>query len=98
MARTKSNPLKRSVHKKVIHGDTQLTTRKKHRFRPGTVSLREIRKYQKSVDNLVQKATMYRLIREISQQYSTVDLCWKRTALEGVHAIAESYSRSLIDG
>jgi hypothetical protein len=35
---------------------------KKRRFRPGTVALREIRKYQKSTDLLIQKLPFSRLV------------------------------------
>jgi histone H3 len=40
--------------------------KKPHRYRPGTVALREIRKYQKSVDLLICKLPFSRLVREIS--------------------------------
>ena len=39
--------------------------KKPHRFRPGTVALREIRKYQKSVDLLIRKRPFQRLVGEI---------------------------------
>lgn len=45
--------------------------KKKHRYRPGTVALREIRKYQKSVDLLIRKAPFARLVREIAQDFKT---------------------------
>jgi len=38
-----------------------------HRFRPGTVALREIRKYQKGTEMLIKKAPFQRLVREITQ-------------------------------
>jgi len=41
--------------------------KKPHRYRPGTVSLREIRKYQKSTDLLIPKAPFALLFREIVQ-------------------------------
>ena len=41
--------------------------KKPHRYRPGTVALREIRKYQKSVDLLLLKLPFQRLVREIAQ-------------------------------
>ncbi|GAA5875204.1 hypothetical protein JCM16303_005044 [Sporobolomyces ruberrimus] len=41
--------------------------RKPHRFRPGTVALREIRKYQKSTELLIRKLPFQRLVREIAQ-------------------------------
>lgn len=41
--------------------------RKPHRYRPGTVALREIRKYQKSTELLIRKAPFQRFVREIVQ-------------------------------
>ncbi|RYH19773.1 hypothetical protein EON65_25545 [archaeon] len=40
-----------------------------NRYRPGTVALREIRKYQKSTELLIRKLPFQRLVREISQDY-----------------------------
>ena len=41
--------------------------KKPHKYRPGTVALRDIRKYQKSTDLLIRKAPFQRLVREIAQ-------------------------------
>lgn len=41
--------------------------KKPHRYRPGTVALREIRRYQKSYDLLIPKAPYMRFFREILQ-------------------------------
>ena len=40
--------------------------KKPHCWRPGTVALREIRKYQKNTDLLLRKAPLQRLVREIA--------------------------------
>lgn len=40
----------------------------KRRFRPGTLALREIRKYQKTTELLIQKLPFQRLVREITQK------------------------------
>jgi histone H3 len=45
--------------------------KKPHRYRPGTVTLREIRCYQKSTDLLIRKVPFQRLAREVLQ-----DLNW----------------------
>jgi histone H3 len=45
------------------------TVRKPHRYRPGTVALREIRHYQKSTELLIQKAPFSRLVHEIAEDY-----------------------------
>ena len=45
--------------------------KKPHRYRPGTVALREIRKYQKSTDLLLRKRPFYLLVREIAQDFKS---------------------------
>jgi histone H3/H4 len=40
--------------------------KKPFRFRPGTVALREIRKYQKGTELLLRKAPFQRLVRELA--------------------------------
>ena len=45
--------------------------KKVHRFRPGTVALREIRKFQKSTELLIRKLPFQRLVREIAQEYKS---------------------------
>lgn len=48
-----------------VDGITPGGVKRKHRWRPGTVAMREIKRYQKSTDNLIPKAAMERLIREV---------------------------------
>jgi len=43
--------------------------RKPHRFRPGTVALRQIRRYQTSTELLIRKAPFQRLVREIAKGF-----------------------------
>ncbi|KAI5932833.1 histone H3.2 [Manis javanica] len=45
--------------------------KKPHRYRPGTVALREIRRYQKSTELLIRKLPFQRLVREIAQDLKT---------------------------
>ncbi len=40
--------------------------KKPHRWRPRTITLREIRKYQKNTDLLMRKAPFQHLVREIA--------------------------------
>ena len=40
-----------------------------HRYQPGMVALREIRRYQRSTENLIKQTPFQKLIREISQEY-----------------------------
>ncbi len=45
--------------------------KKPHRYRSGTVALREIRRYQKSTELLIRKLPFQRLVREIAQDFKT---------------------------
>ena len=45
--------------------------KKAHRYRPGTVALREIRRYQKSTELLIRKLPFQRLVREIAAGVKT---------------------------
>ncbi|EOA37273.1 hypothetical protein CARUB_v10010862mg [Capsella rubella] len=70
--------------------------KKAHRFRPGTVALREIRKYQKSTDLLIRKLPFQRLVREISQDYK-VDLRFQSHAILALQEAAEAYLVGLFE-
>ena len=60
--------------------------KKPHRYRPGTVALREIRRYQKSTDLLIRKLPFQRLVREIAQDFkSDLRLDRKSTRLNSSH-------------
>lgn len=68
--------------------------KKAHRFRPGTVALREIRRYQKSTELLIRKLPFQRLVREIAQDYKT-DLRFQVAAIGALQEAAEAYLTSL---
>ncbi|OSX76068.1 hypothetical protein BU14_0154s0024 [Porphyra umbilicalis] len=61
-----------------------------HRYRPGTVALREIRKFQKSTELLIPKRPFQRLVKEVAQNYKT-DLRFQSTALVVLQEAAEDY-------
>ncbi|EJD01096.1 histone-fold-containing protein [Fomitiporia mediterranea MF3/22] len=73
--------------------------RKKTRYRPGTVALREIRRYQKSTDLLLRKLPFARVVREIAMDMTTdmVDystgagLRWQTSALLALQEATEAY-------
>merc|ERR1711939_117372 len=70
--------------------------KKPHRFRPGTVALREIRKYQKSTELLLRKLPFQRLVREIAQDYKT-DLRFQSAAVAALQEAAEAYLVGLFE-
>ena len=69
--------------------------KKPHRYRPGTVALREIRRYQKSTDLLIRKLPFQRLVREIAQNYRA-DLRFQSAALGAIQEAAEAYLIDLL--
>ena len=73
--------------------------KKPHRYRPGTVALREIRKYQKSTELLIRKLPFQRLVREIAQDFTPVwlDLRFQATAILALQEAAESYLVGLFE-
>ena len=70
--------------------------KKPHRYRPGTVALREIRKYQKSTDLLIRKLPFQRLVREIASEYKN-DLRFQASAVLALQEAAESYIIGLFE-
>ena len=70
--------------------------KKPHRYRPGTVALREIRRYQKSTDLLIRKLPFQRLVREIAQDFKT-DLRFQSTAVAALQEAAEAYLVGLFE-
>lgn len=64
--------------------------KKKRRYRPGTVALREIRKYQKTSDLLVAKAPFQRIVKEICTNIKS-DIRYQSSAVLATHEAAESY-------
>jgi histone H3 len=70
--------------------------KKPHRFRPGTVALREIRKYQKSTDLLLRKLPFQRLVREIAREYKA-ELRFQSSAILALQEAAEAYLVGLFE-
>ena len=67
-----------------------------HRYRPGTVALREIRRFQKNTDLLIKKVAFQRLVREIAQDCKT-DLRFQSSALLALQESAEAYLVGLFE-
>ena len=70
--------------------------KKPHRFKPGTVALREIRKYQKSTELLIRKLPFQRLVREIASEFKT-DLRFQSSAVLALQESAEAYLVGLFE-
>jgi histone H3 len=106
MARTKQKPafagkkplktLKIAQKRLSAPSAAQGSIKQPHRYRPGTVALREIRKYQKSIDLLIRKAPFQRLIKEVAQEFHA-DLRFQSLAIQAMQEAAEAYLVGLFE-
>ena len=114
MARTKQEPVKNlavrsgkmprtdvraSKMPASVSSSSSAAASRKHRYRPGTVALREIRKYQKTTDLLIRRLPFQRLVREILQDFRSVDadLRLQASALTALQEAAEAYLVGLFE-
>ena len=67
-----------------------------HRYRPSTVALCEIRRYQRSTELLIRKLPFVRLVREIAQDFKT-DLRFQREAIAALQEAGEAYLVGLFE-
>ena len=70
--------------------------KKPHRYRPGTVALREIHRYQKSTNLMIPKMPYVKLLREITQDQCKQpkdgnDYRWQGAAILATQTAAEDY-------
>lgn len=103
MARTKQTAKKSTGGKapkklptKKIRQAKSRGLKKPHRYRPGTVALREIRKYQKSTDLLINKLPFQRLVREIAQDCKR-GMRFQLSAVLALQEAAETYLVGLFE-
>ncbi|KAJ3145773.1 centromeric DNA-binding histone H3-like protein cse4 [Geranomyces michiganensis] len=74
-----------------------------HRYRPGTVALREIRRYQKSTELLIRKLPFARLVKEVSADLSTMEYAggqpprWQSTAIMALQEASEAFMVHLFE-
>ncbi|KAK7282367.1 hypothetical protein RIF29_11066 [Crotalaria pallida] len=70
--------------------------RKPHRFRPGMVALKEVRKYQKSTKHLIPALPFQALVRQIAREYRP-DLRFQSVAVWALQEAAEAYLVDLFE-
>jgi len=90
------NQLASKVARKVAHTSNTGGVKKPHRYKPGTVALREIRRYQKSTELLIRKLPFQRLVREIAQDFKS-DLRFQSSAIGALQESVEAYLVSLFE-
>jgi histone H3 len=92
----RSRQLATKAVRKAAPVDGRVMIKKPHRYRPGTVALREIRRYQKSTDLLIRKLPFQRLVRQIVQDMG-LELRFQSTSLLSLQEAAEAYLVGLFE-
>ena len=64
--------------------------KKPHRYRPGTVALRQIRHFQKSTELLLRKGPFNKLCQEVAQMFAS-DLRFGKNAVLALQEASEAY-------
>ena len=68
------------------------TVKKPYRYRPGTVALRQIRKYQKSTELLIRKLPFQRLVKEVVRNlFNNESYRFQSTAILALQEASESF-------
>lgn len=75
---------------------TGVSQRPRRRFRPGTVALREIRRYQRSSNLLMRKAPFRRLVQEIAQDMRD-DIRFQSLAILALQEACEAHLIGLFE-
>ncbi|KAI9813017.1 MAG: centromeric DNA-binding histone H3-like protein cse4 [Thelocarpon impressellum] len=84
---------------RVEPGDPLPRPRKRHHYRPGTLALKEIRRYQRSTDLLILKLPFSRLVREIALPLlpDGEGLRWQSHAIQALQEAAEAFMVHLFE-
>ena len=69
---------------------------RQRRFRPGTVALREIRKYHKSTELLIQKQLFRRLVRQVALNINNT-IRFQESALLAIQEASEQFLTQLLE-
>ncbi|WPT12733.1 Putative histone H3.3-like type 3 [Picochlorum sp. SENEW3] len=98
MARNKKIPIANAgVRKEGPPGKPAGAPKRPHRFRPGTVALREIRRYQRSTDLLIRKLPFARLAREITNNVAPEPFRWTAEGLLALQEATEDFLVHLLE-
>ena len=95
MARTKNHPYKSLGNNKRPSRSRLLKpqgrVRKARKFRPGTVALMQIRRYQRSTELLIRKLPFQRLVKEVVLQMFQQQYRFQSTALLALQEASEQF-------
>ena len=98
MVRTKATPKKQDLLTTYANAaKSPAKYFKPHRYRPGTVALKKIRRYQGTTGLLIPKATFQRVVRDIAQHDKEASkFKWQSLAMLALQEAAEDYIIGLL--
>lgn len=102
-SRTNNYDDRRSSSRVAAAANTHNTSRvkkRKNRYRPGVLALREIRRFQRSTELLIHRAPFARVVREIADNltsYRSVPYRFQAAALDALQEAAEAYLVGLFE-
>ena len=70
--------------------------KKPHRYRPGTVALREIRRYQKTTELLLRKKPFFMLVKEVMQDFNG-DMRYQASSILAMQEATEAHFVGLFE-
>ena len=106
MAKLKKTPAKKATAKAAKKSGMKAPqggVKKRYRYRPGTVALKQIRRYQKSTELLIRKLPFQQLVREIASDSEVIKspLCGKvrfqSAAIMALQEASEAYLVGLFE-
>ncbi|KAM4701949.1 histone H3.3A-like [Discoglossus pictus] len=106
MPRFKQTPRKsrgeKALHKEPTKNGERKSTastsgvKKPHRYRPSTVALREIRRYQKATESVIPRLAFQKMVQEIARAFNP-DLRFQCAAIGALQEASEAYLISLFE-
>eukprot|EP00741_Cyanophora_paradoxa_P017361 tig00020961_g16771.t1 len=73
------------------HTKTESPGKRPYRYRPGTVALREIRRYQKTTELLLRKLPFQRLVFEVAHDLGATDKRFQSSSVLALQEASEAY-------
>ncbi|KAM4701936.1 histone H3.3A-like [Discoglossus pictus] len=106
MPRFKQTPRKsrgeKALHKEATNNGASKSAaskggvKKPRRYRPSTVALREIRRYQKATESVIPRLAFQRMVQEIARGFNS-DLRFQCAAIGALQEASEAYLISLFE-
>ena len=82
---------------KTLPASQKSTKKKTRKYQPGTVALREIRRYQKSTELLIRKLPFQRLVRELAQDLGKMNIRFQSGVIMALQEASEAYLVGLLE-